>query len=159
VATSDYGRLATAGVDLAVKLMLGALLVGATHVSAGPVQMMSSAIFDNLLFHTCRVSGGIGLPILVHAAWDSSVFTGVTTADPVADPDTSLILFRRSVVALVGLLVGHRTRRTPPPGTALTPARAPTSRDARGGFSDPAPGATPRDRGRPSTGPSPASGQ
>lgn len=44
--------------------------------------------------------------------------TGVTTADPVADPDTSLILFLLSVVVLVVLLVGHRAvqpRLTSPP--------------------------------------------
>lgn len=141
VATIDYGRLVTAGAALAVTLLIGALLIGASeellfrgvvltflrdryrewiavvvsvllfgaiHFLAGPLQMLSSAIFGYLLYYVRRVSGGIGLPILVHAAWDFSVFSGFTTSDPVVDPDTSLLLFLLSVVLLVALLGGHR---------------------------------------------------
>lgn len=85
-----------------------ALLFGAVHFLAGPVQMLSSAIFGYLLYYVRRVSGGIWLPILAHAAWDFSVFSGFTTADPVVDPDTSLLLFLLSVVLLVTMVVGHR---------------------------------------------------
>ena len=83
-------------------------MFGAIHFLAGPIQMLSSAIFGYLLYCIRRVSGGIWLPILVHSAWDFSVFSGFTTADPAVDPDTSLILFLLSVVLLVVLLVGHR---------------------------------------------------
>lgn len=91
------------------------VLFGAIHFLAGPVQMLSSAIFGYLLYYVRRVSGGIWLPIMVHSAWDFAVFTGFTTADPVVDPDTSLILFMLSVVLLGVLLVGHRAAepRTP----------------------------------------------
>lgn len=85
-----------------------AVLFGAIHFLAGPVQMVASAVFGYLLYYVRRVSGGIVMPILVHAAWDFSVFTGFTTSEPAVDPDTSLILFLLSVVLLIVLLVGHR---------------------------------------------------
>jgi CAAX protease family protein len=91
------------------------LLFGAFHVLGGPVHMVSSAIFGYLLYYVRRASGGIWLPILVHAAWDFSVFSGVTTAVPEVDPDTGFILNALSVVLLIALLVGRRTAepRTP----------------------------------------------
>ena len=137
VATIDYARLQTAGLMLALTLLLGTLFIGASeellfrgvvltflrdryrewiaatvtavlfgaiHFLAGPVQIVASAIFGYLLYYIRRVSGGIWLPILVHTAWDFSVFSGFTTADPAVDPDTSLILFLLSVVLLVVLL-------------------------------------------------------
>lgn len=91
-----------------IAALVTAVLFGAMHFLAGPIQIVSSAIMGYLLYYIRRVSGGIWLPILVHSAWDFSVFTGFTTADPVVDPDTSLILFMLSVVLLVVLLVGHR---------------------------------------------------
>ena len=91
-----------------IAALMTSLLFGAVHFLAGPVQMLSSAIFGYLLYYMRRVSGGIWLPILVHSAWDFAVFTGFTTDDPAVDPDTSLILVMLSVVLLVVLLVGHR---------------------------------------------------
>lgn len=92
-----------------------AALFGAIHFLAGPVQIVASAIFGYLLYYVRRVSGGIVMPILVHTAWDYSVFTAYTTANPAVDDDTSLILFLLSVVLTVALLVGHRAAepRTP----------------------------------------------
>jgi hypothetical protein len=92
-----------------------ALLFGAIHFLAGPVQIVASAIFGYLLYYVRRVSGGIVMPILVHTAWDFAVFSAFTTADPAVDPDTSLILFLLSVVLLIAVLVGHRAAepRTP----------------------------------------------
>lgn len=92
-----------------------AVLFGAIHFLAGPVQIVASAIFGYLLYYVRRVSGGIVMPILVHTAWDYSVFTAYTTANPAVDDDTSLILFLLSVVLTVALLVGHRAAepRTP----------------------------------------------
>lgn len=91
-----------------------AVLFGAIHFLAGPVQIVASAIFGYLLYYVRRVSGGIVMPILVHTAWDFSVFTAYTTANPAVDDDTSLILFLLSVVLTVVLLVGHRAAE---PGT------------------------------------------
>jgi len=85
-----------------------AVLFGAIHFLAGPVQIVASAIFGYLLYYVRRVSGGIVMPILVHTAWDFSVFTAYTTATPAVDDDTSLILFLLSVVLLLAVLVGHR---------------------------------------------------
>ena len=85
-----------------------AVLFGAIHFLAGPVQIVASAIFGYLLYYVRRVSGGIVMPVLVHTAWDFAVFTGFTTADPAVDPDTSLILFLLSAVLLLVVLVGHR---------------------------------------------------
>lgn len=91
-----------------IAALVSALLFGAFHFLAGPIQVLSSAIMGYLLYYTRRVSGGIWVPIVMHAAWDYSVFTGYTTAHPAVDPDTSLILFLLSVVAFIALLVGHR---------------------------------------------------
>jgi hypothetical protein len=92
-----------------------AVLFGAIHFLAGPVQIVASAIFGYLLYYVRRVSGGIAMPIVVHTAWDYAVFSAYTTADPVVDDDTSLILFVLSVVLLLAVLVGHRAAepRTP----------------------------------------------
>jgi membrane protease YdiL (CAAX protease family) len=92
-----------------------AVLFGAIHFLAGPVQIVASAIFGYLLYYVRRVSGGIAMPIVVHTAWDYAVFSAYTTDDPVVDDDTSLILFVLSVVLLLAVLVGHRAAepRTP----------------------------------------------
>jgi hypothetical protein len=92
-----------------------AVLFVAIHFLAGPVQIVASAIFGYLLYYVRRVSGGIAMPIVVHTAWDYAVFSAYTTADPVVDDDTSLILFVLSVVLLLAVLVGHRAAepRTP----------------------------------------------
>lgn len=95
-----------------------AVLFGAIHFLAGPIQIVASAIFGYLLYYVRRVSGGIVLPILVHTAWDFAVFSAYTTADPVVDDDSSLILFLLSVVLLVTLLVGHRAAEPRTPATA-----------------------------------------
>jgi len=98
-----------------IAALVSSLLFGAFHVLGGPVHIVSSLIFGYLLYYVRRVSGGIWLPILVHAAWDFAVFSGLTTAVPDADPDTGFILNVLSVVLLIVLLVGRRAAepRTP----------------------------------------------
>jgi membrane protease YdiL (CAAX protease family) len=91
-----------------VAAAITALLFGAFHVIAGPVHVVMSAIFGYLLYFVRRVSGGILLPIVVHAAWDLAVFSGLTTTSPATDPDTGLVLTLISFALLAAVLVGHR---------------------------------------------------
>jgi membrane protease YdiL (CAAX protease family) len=88
--------------------VVSSLLFGAFHFLAGPVHIVTSAVFGYLLYYVRRVSGGIWLPILVHTAFDFSVFSGYTTADPVVDPSSGFVLTTLSAVLLVVLLVGRR---------------------------------------------------
>ena len=90
-----------------VAAVVSSLLFGLIHFPAGPVQVVFSMVFGYLLYLTRRVSGGILLPIVVHAAWDFSVFTSFTTANP-GKSNASVALALLSVVLLVVTLVAHK---------------------------------------------------
>lgn len=92
----------------AIAAMLSSLMFGLIHFPAGPVQVVSSMVFGYLLYLTRRVSGGLVLPIAVHAAWDFSVFTSATTATPSSGSNASVALALLSVVLLVVVAVAHR---------------------------------------------------
>lgn len=84
------------------------VLFGLVHFPAGPVQMAFSMAFGYLLYLTRRASGGIALPILVHAAWDLSVFTSATTDHPADGSNASLALALLTLVLLVVVIIGRR---------------------------------------------------
>ena len=64
-------------------------LFGLSHIVAGPLNVVFSAMFGYLLYYTRRVSGGILVPIAVHALYDFSVWSSVTTDAPAKDGNAS----------------------------------------------------------------------
>jgi membrane protease YdiL (CAAX protease family) len=84
------------------------VLFGLAHFLAGPVQVVFSIAFGYLLYLVRRVSGGLVLPIVVHAAWDFSVFSSATTADPASGSDASVALAILTVVLVLLVVVAHR---------------------------------------------------
>lgn len=96
-----------------------AVLFGALHLTGGMLQAGMSMIFGYLLYLMRRVSGGLMVPILVHFAWDFSVFSGMTTTQPATDSDTGLVLSLISFAALLAIGIGFRAvepRRADPAG-------------------------------------------
>ena len=85
-----------------------AVLFGALHMTGGVVQAGLSIIFGYLLYVMRRVSGGLVMPILVHAAWGFSVFSSLTTTRPAIDPNSGLVLMMVSFAALLAIGIGFR---------------------------------------------------
>ncbi|MDN4476761.1 CPBP family intramembrane metalloprotease [Demequina sp. SYSU T00192] len=101
--------------ELGVALVTS-LVFGLSHVLAGPVQVVFSMLLGFVLYTARRVSGGIAVPILVHLAWDLSVFTSFLTADPADGSDASVALALVNIVAAIVLAVLWRK---------VTPASSP----------------------------------
>jgi uncharacterized protein len=93
-----------------------AALFGAMHVAAGPLHVLSSSIFGYLLYYMRRVSGGLAIPILVHATWDYAIFSTHTTADPSTDSATGLTLFLTALALLLAVAALHRFAEPRPQG-------------------------------------------
>jgi len=91
-----------------VAAVVTAVLFGALHLTGGVVQAGMTMIFGYLLYLMRRVSGGLVVPILVHFAWDFSVFSGMTTAQPDPDSATGLILSLITFAAVLAIGIGFR---------------------------------------------------
>ena len=84
------------------------LVFGLSHLPAGPLNVLASAVFGYQLYYTRRVSGGILVPIVVHALYDFSVLSSVTTTNPEAAGNASPALFLLSLALLVVMIIGHK---------------------------------------------------
>lgn len=102
----------------AVAAGVTAVLFGLIHVTAGPLQVVVSTLFGLLLYYCRRVSGGLVVPILVHTAWDVSVFTAFLTDTPSTDSGAGLVLTLLTVALLLLVAVFHRRVDRPTPGQA-----------------------------------------
>ncbi|WP_062525698.1 CPBP family intramembrane glutamic endopeptidase [Demequina rhizosphaerae] len=109
-------RMGELGVALTTSLVFGL-----SHFLAGPVQVVFSALLGFVLYTARRVSGGIVVPILVHLAWDLSVFTSFLTTDPADGSDASIALALVNVVAVI--LLAALWRKISP---ASSPSPAPS---------------------------------
>lgn len=83
-------------------------LFGISHIVAGPVNVVVSALFGYLMYYTRRVSGGILVPIVVHALYDFSVWSSLTTSAPAKDGDAGPALALLTIALLIVVIVGHR---------------------------------------------------
>lgn len=90
-----------------VSAAVSSLLFGLIHFPAGPVQVLFSMAFGYLLYLTRRVSGGLLVPIVVHAAWDFSVFTSFTTANP-GTSNASVALAILTLILLISVLIARK---------------------------------------------------
>lgn len=84
------------------------LIFGVMHLPSGVVAAIMTAIFGYLLYLTRRVSGGIVIPIAVHAAWDLAVMSVWTTRAPNADAPTGVVLALATLVLLAAVLVARK---------------------------------------------------
>jgi membrane protease YdiL (CAAX protease family) len=100
--------------------LVTALLFGASHFLAGPLNVVISALFGYLLYWCRRVSGGLAVPIIVHALWDFSVFTSWTTSGKAEAPAASFVLTLITLALLV-LLALRRTSLSVPRSDAPAP--------------------------------------
>lgn len=91
-----------------VAAVVTAVLFGAFHLTSGVVHAGMSVLFGYLLYVMRRVSGGLVVPILVHAAWDFSVFSALTTPQPATDSSAGFVLTLVSVAALLVIAIGFR---------------------------------------------------
>jgi hypothetical protein len=99
---------------------LSSLVFGGAHLVVGPAQAVLSAAFGYLLYLTRRVSGGIVLPMVVHAAWDAAVFTSFTTQDPAVGSDAAVALSLITLVLIVVVIAArHRIDAPHPPARAV----------------------------------------
>ncbi|WP_042216568.1 CPBP family intramembrane glutamic endopeptidase [Demequina mangrovi] len=92
--------------------IVSSLAFGLVHFLAGPVQVVFSALLGFVLYFARRVSGGLMVPVLVHVAWDLSVFTAFMTDDPADGSDASFALALVNVLLVIVLAVAWR--RTAP---------------------------------------------
>lgn len=100
------------------------LVFGLRHITAGLLNALASTVFGYLMYYTRRVSGGIWVPIVVHALYDFSVFSGFATASPNQSGNASPALFLLSLALVVVVIVGHR-RAEPRTGRATPSHRLP----------------------------------
>jgi membrane protease YdiL (CAAX protease family) len=91
------------------------LAFGVFHLTGGLVYALSATVGGYVYYVIRRVSGGIALPIVVHALWDFSVLSAYTGPRPWEEPSTSLILFLVALVLVVITVVGHRWVELPEP--------------------------------------------
>ena len=89
------------------------LIFGLSHITAGPLGVLASAVFGYLLYYMRRVSGGILVPIVVHTVYDFSIFSALTTADPAESGNASFALFLLALVLLLVMIVFHRRAELP----------------------------------------------
>lgn len=84
-----------------------ALVFGLLHLPSGVVAAIMTAIFGYLLYLTRRVSGGIVVPIVVHAAWDLAVVSVWTTPSPNTDAPTGPVLAIATLVLFTVVVVAR----------------------------------------------------
>jgi hypothetical protein len=96
-----------------VAAALTALLFGAFHLVAGPLAGVSSAIGGYLYYASRRVSGGLVVPVGVHALWNFSVFSHVSSAVPAESASGPPILPLVSIALLAVLVLGRKVVDTP----------------------------------------------
>lgn len=100
-----------------VAAVAASAVFGLSHIVAGPVNVVVSAMFGYLLYYTRRVSGGILVPIVVHALYDFSVWSSATTDAPADDANASPALALLTIALLIVMIVGRRraeSQRTQP---------------------------------------------
>lgn len=103
-----------------VAALVTTVLFAAFHLPGGVIVAIGAGLTGALLYVVRRVSGGILLPIVVHAVWDFAVFSGSLGPDPSASATTSQILFVLSLGLVLLVAVTHRWWRIP--SQAPTPA-------------------------------------
>lgn len=81
---------------------------GLAHLLGGPIQILVSTVFGHLMYYTRRVSGGIILPIIVHAGWNYTLFTSLLTSTPSDEGTASVYLSLVSFALLITLVVRRR---------------------------------------------------
>lgn len=89
--------------------LVTALLFGGSHIVSGPLNIVMSALFGYLLYWCRRVSGGLAVPIVVHALWDFCVFSGWTTPDKAEAPAAPFVLSLLTFALLVLLAVRRKS--------------------------------------------------
>lgn len=87
---------------------LSSILFGLVHFLGGPVQVLVSTVFGQLMYLSRRVSGGIVVPIVAHTAWNYSVMSSFLSADPDDDAMASVYLSLLSFALVVGVVVARR---------------------------------------------------
>jgi membrane protease YdiL (CAAX protease family) len=88
------------------------VLFGVFHLVGGPLYAFAALLGGWLYYYIRRVSGGILLPILVHALFDFAVFSSQTTATVSTDSNASPVQFLTSVVLVIALVI-FRKRAEP----------------------------------------------
>ena len=84
------------------------LVFGLSHFPAGPLNIVAAAFTGYLLYYTRRVSGGLLLPIVVHAMYDFAVFSQTTTSNPSTDGTTGMIQFLVDLALVVAMIALYR---------------------------------------------------
>jgi uncharacterized protein len=84
------------------------VVFGLSHIVAGPVNVVTAALFGYLLYYVRRVSGGIVVPIVVHGMYDFSVFSSVTTAAPDDAGNASPAQVVLTLILLIVMIVGRK---------------------------------------------------
>lgn len=87
---------------------ISSITFGLIHALGGPIQVLVSIAFGHMAYYTRRVSGGIVLPIVVHWAWNTSLFTDLVGEPPYGDGAASVYLSLVSFVVLAGLSGARR---------------------------------------------------
>lgn len=86
--------------------VLSSAVFALAHAPAGPVAALWSGLFGFLLYLARRLSGGLLLPVIMHASWDFVVF-GAGLTDSPADrsyASLALALVTAALVAATGLM-------------------------------------------------------
>jgi hypothetical protein len=104
--------------------LVTATMFGCAHVLAGPLNVLLSGLFGYLLYWCRRVSGGLLVPIVVHALWDFCVFSGWTTSDRSEAPAAPLVLSLLTLVLLVLLAVRRKSLERWPEAAERRPANS-----------------------------------
>lgn len=97
------------------------ILFGAAHLSniflEGPGAFMQVVVVSvsGFYFYLCRrLSGGLLLPIVCHAAWDFSLFSGSAGPDPDVYALSGLAMFTNIVLLVILLIRGHHIEPVAP---------------------------------------------
>lgn len=101
---------------------ISSLAFGLVHLLGGPIQVVVSALFGHLLYYSRRVSGGIVVPIVVHAAWNFSVLTAYLSESPAESATASVYLTLATVAVLLVLAAGRRRVEPALPQPDASPA-------------------------------------
>jgi membrane protease YdiL (CAAX protease family) len=105
-----------------VAAVVTTLVFGAFHLTGGPIYALSATVFGYVYYCVRRVSGGILLPIVLHALGDFTVLTAYSGPRPWTERSTSLIMFAVALGLVILMVVLHR--RAEPAATSSSAADA-----------------------------------
>lgn len=105
-----------------IAALVTTLLFAAFHLPGGVLVAIGAGLTGALLYVVRRVSGGIALPIVIHAIWDFAVYSGYLGPDPPSTSTASQVLFLLSLSLVIALAASHRWWRLTPVDVRTTPA-------------------------------------